>query len=281
MLAPESKLIGKTLGELDFRSHDRVTVLAVRHRGEPLPANLATQPLDFGDTLLVGRTWVDIGHLAEGRESLVVLNWPAEYQERLPARRRAPAAVSIVVLMVGVMAFELLPNAATALLAALAMIASGCVRAEAIYRVINWKTVVLVAGLLPLATALKKTGATVLMAQGLVTALGSLGPLAMLAVVFLVTAVVGLFLSNSATAVLIAPVAIEAAQTLHVPPQAFAMTVAIACCAAFVTPVSSAVNMLVMEPGGYRFGDYVKLGLPLLGLTMLVTIALVTVLYRV
>jgi len=177
------------------------------------------------------------------------------------------------------MAFELLPNSATALLAALAMVASGCVKLEAIYRVISWKTVVLIAGMLPLATALTKTGATMLMANGLVAALGSLGPLAMLAAVFLVTALVGLFLSNSATAVLIAPVAIEAAQALHVSPHAFAMTVAIACCAAYVTPVSSPVNMLVMEPGGYSFGDYLKVGLPLLLLTMLVTIALVTVMY--
>jgi di/tricarboxylate transporter len=119
----------------------------------------------------------------------------------------------------------------------------------------------------------------VLMANGLIAALGSLGPLAMLAAVFLVTALVGLFLSNSATAVLIAPVAIEAAQALHVSPHAFAMTVAIACCAAYVTPVSSPVNMLVMEPGGYSFGDYLKVGLPLLLLTMLVTTALVTVIY--
>jgi di/tricarboxylate transporter len=101
----------------------------------------------------------------------------------------------------------------------------------------------------------------------------------MLMVLFLVTALVGLFLSNSATAVLTAPVAIEAAQALHVSPQAFAMTVAIACCAAYVTPVSSAVNMLVMEPGGYTFGDYVKVGLPLLVLTMLVTVALVALIY--
>jgi di/tricarboxylate transporter len=101
----------------------------------------------------------------------------------------------------------------------------------------------------------------------------------MLAVVFLVTAVVGLFLSNSATAVLIAPIAIEAAQSLHVSPRAFAMTVAIACCAAYVTPVSSPVNMLVMDPAGYRFADFVKVGLPLLFVTMIVTIALVTVIY--
>jgi di/tricarboxylate transporter len=279
MLAPESKFIGKTLGELEFPSRDRVIVLAIRHRGAPVPVNLADQPLDFGDTLLVGGDWANIGQLWEDRENFVILTLPAEYQERLPARRRAPVAVGILVAMVAAMAFELLPNAATALLAALAMIASGCVRLDAIYRIISWKTVVLIAGMLPLATALTKTGATVLMAHGLVTALGSLGSVAMLAVVFLVTAMVGLFLSNSATAVLIAPVAIEAAQALHVSPQAFAMTVAIACCAAYVTPVSSPVNMLVMEPGGYAFGDYVKVGLPLLFLTMLVTVALVAVIY--
>jgi di/tricarboxylate transporter len=159
------------------------------------------------------------------------------------------------------------------------MVATGCVRLDAVYDIISWKTVVLVAGMLPLATALAKTGATALMAHALITALGALGPLAMLALIFLLTALVGLFVSNAATAVLIAPIAIEAAQTLGVSPQAFAMTVAIACSAAYVTPVSSPVNMLVMEPAGYRFGDYVRIGLPLLLLTMLVTVALVALIY--
>ena len=279
MLAPDSKLIGKTLHEIEFRSRYRVTALAIRHRGESVTKNIGNQPLDFGDTLLVGGDWTDIGQLWDDRENFVVLTLPAEYHERLPARQRAPLAVGILLAMIVMMAFELIPNSATALLAALAMIASGCIKLDTIYRIISWKTVVLIAGMLPLATALTKTGATALMAKGLVVALGSLGPLAMLAFVFLVTALVGLFISNSATAVLIAPVAIEAAQTLQVSPQAFAMTVAIACCAAFVTPVSSPVNMLVMEPGGYRFGDYVKVGLPLLLLTMLVTVALVALIY--
>jgi di/tricarboxylate transporter len=119
-----------------------------------------------------------------------------------------------------------------------------------------------------------------MMAHGLVGLLGSLGPLAMLAVIFLVTASIGLFISNAATAVLIAPVAIDAARALGVSEHAFAVTVSIGCCAAFVTPVSSAVNMLVMEPGRYTFGNYVKVGLPLLFLTMLVTVALVAVIYR-
>ncbi|WP_295448270.1 SLC13 family permease [uncultured Thiodictyon sp.] len=279
MLAPESKLIGKTLRELEFRGRYRATVVAVRHRGEPLTMNLADEPLDFGDTLLVSGDWGDIRRLGEERETFVVLALPTEYQERLPQRRRAPVAVGILIAMIAVMAFQLLPNTATVLIAALLMVATGCIKLDTIYRIISWKTIVLIAGMLPLATALTKTGATGLMANALVAALGSLGPIAMLAVVFLVTAVIGLFISNSATAVLIAPIAIQAAQSLHVSPQAFAMTVSIACCAAFVTPVSSPVNMLVMEPGGYTFGDYVKIGLPLLVLTMGVTVGLVWILY--
>jgi di/tricarboxylate transporter len=280
MLAPESHLIGGTLRELEFRSRYGISVLAIRHRGEPLTTNLDEQTLDFGDTLLVAGGWAQIRLLRDDRENFVVLTLPAEYSELMPARHRAPIAVGIVVAMVVVMALELIPNAAAVLIAALALLASGCVKLDAIYRIINWKTVVLVAGTLPLATALAKTGATAMMATGMVAALGSLGPLAVLATVFLVTALVGLFISNSATAVLMAPVAIDAAGALHDSPQAFAMTVALGCCAAYVTPVSSAVNMLVMEPGGYAFGDYVKLGVPLLLLTMLITVALVSVIYR-
>jgi di/tricarboxylate transporter len=279
MLAPESKLIGKALGDLEFRSRYRASVLAISHRGEALTTDLASRALDFGDTLLVAGDWADIAKLWDNRNDFVVLTLPAEYQERLPARQRAPLAIGVLIVMVAVMAFGLIPNSAAALLAALAMIAGGCVRLDAIYRIISWKTVVLIAGMLPLATALTKTGATDLMAKELVATLGSLGPIAMLAVVFLVTALVGLFVSNSATAVLISPIAIDAAQTLQVSPYAFAMTVSIACCAAYVTPVSSPVNMLVMESGGYAFGDFAKVGLPLLLLTMLATIALVAVIY--
>jgi di/tricarboxylate transporter len=280
MLAPESKLIGKTLDELEFRSRYHVSALAIRHRGESVTTNVVKQPLDFGDTLLVAGDWADIRRLwRDDHANFAMLTLPTEYYELLPAPERAPLAMGIVVAMIVAMVFEVLPNSATALIAALAMIATGCVGLEGIYRIISWKTVVLIAGMLPLATALSKTGATVLMANGLVAALGSLGLLAMLTGLFMVTALVGLFISNSATAVLIAPVAIEAAQALRVSPHAFAMTVAIACCAAYVTPVSSPVNMLVMEPGGYAFGDYVKVGLPLLLFTMFVTVALVAVIY--
>jgi len=279
MLAPESKLIGQTLRQAEFSSRYDLNTLAIRHRGERLTTQLEDRTLDFGDTLLVAGGWRAISRLRDEVEDFVVLTLPVEYSELMPARHRAPIAIVVLVAMIAVMALGLVANAAAVLIAALAMIATRCVKLDAIYRVVNWKTVVLVAGTLPLATALSKTGATAMAAHGLVGVLGSLGPLAMLATVFLVTGLVGLFVSTAATAVLIAPVAIDAARALHVSPHAFALTVSIACCAAFATPVSSAVSMLVMEPGGYRFGDYVKVGLPLLLLTMLVTVALVAVIY--
>jgi di/tricarboxylate transporter len=174
MLAPESHLIGQTLRELEFESRYRLNVLAIRHRGDPLTTNLGDQPLDFGDTLLVAGDWAEIARMRGDRDNFFVLTLPAEFDELMPARRRAPVAVGILVAMVVVMALELVPNSAAVLIAALALIASRCVKLEEIYRIINWKTVVLVAGTLPLATALAKTGATTMMANGMVAALGSL-----------------------------------------------------------------------------------------------------------
>lgn len=280
MLMPESPLIGKTLAEIDFHARYGLSALAIRRRGTALTAGLNDEALAYSDTLLVAGGWANVGRLRDNRQDFVVLTLPAEYGDLIPAESRGPVAVAIVVAMVVTMAVGVVPNSAAALLAALALIATGCVKLESVYRIISWKTLVLVAGMLPLATALGKTGTTALMANGMVGLLGSLGPIAVLAAVFLVTAVVGLFISNSATAVLMAPVAIEAAKSLHDSPQAFAMTVAIGCCAAYVTPVSSAVNTLVMEPGRYSFGDYVKVGIPLLLLTMIVTVGLASIMYR-
>jgi di/tricarboxylate transporter len=280
MLAPGSMLIGKTVSETDFRSRYHVSVMALRHRREQMTRNLGRHQLDFGDTLLIAGAWNDISRLGNKREDFVVLTLSREYQERLPARRRAPVALAILAIMVVAMASGLIHNTAVALLTALAMLAARCVSLDNVYRVVSWKTVVLVAGMIPLATALSKTGITTMIAHGLVTALGSAGPTAMLVIVFLAAALVGLFLTNSATTLLIVPVAIEAAQALGVSPIAFAMTVVIACSASFVTPVSSPWNLLVMEPGGYSFGDFVKIGLPLLFLTLIITVTLVRLIYH-
>jgi di/tricarboxylate transporter len=279
MLTPESKLIGQTLEEMQFHAHYNLTVLALRRRGKPVSADLAHLRLDFGDALLVSGSWLDILRLRKEHENIVVLTLPEEFHSMAPARHRAPWALVILAAMVGAMAFRLLPNVAAALLAAVALVATRCVKLDAVYRVIGWQTVVLIAAILPLATAFKKTGATRYISTGLVDSLGSLGPLGMLAVVFLITSAIGLFISNSATAVLVAPIAIEAALTIGVSPHAFAMTVAIACSAAYATPVSSPVNTLVLDPGGYSFMDFVKVGLPLQLLTLGVTVALARVLF--
>jgi di/tricarboxylate transporter len=208
-----------------------------------------------------------------------VITLPDEFREIIPARRKAPWAIAILTAMVALMALEVLPNVTAALLSAVALIVTRCVKLESVYRSISWQAVVLVAGILPLATALTKTGAAHIVAEAMVNTLGSLGPFAMLAFIFLITAGIGSFMSNTATAVLIAPIAIDSALSIGVSPQAFAMTVAIASSAAFVTPVASPVNTLVLEPGGYAFMDFVKVGLPLLFLTLVTTVSLAGVIY--
>ena len=189
-----------------------------------------------------------------------------------PAYRQAPFALAILLAMVLAMTFGLVPNVAAVLLAALAMGLFRCLRMEDAYRSINWPSLVVIAGMLPLAKALQQAGGVTLIADGLVAGLGGFGPLALLAGVFVLAALIGMFISNTATAVLIAPVAIAAAQKIGVSPYPFAMTVAVAASAAFVTPVSSPVNTLVLAPGGYRFNDFVRVGLPLLLLTMALTL---------
>lgn len=279
MLPPGSPLIGRTLEEAEFRSHYRVSVLAVRRRGKPVLSNLRKLTIDFGDVLLVSGSWSHILNLRLERESFILLTLPYEYQTIAPARQRAPMALTILVAMVVSIALGLLPMTTAVIMAAVALIATHCVRLDAVYQVVSWQTVVLIAGILPLATALNKTGAADLLAAGVIRAIGDMGPFGMLAAIFLLTSITGLFISNSATAIIIAPVAIDVAQAIGVSPQAFAMTVAIACSAAYVTPVSSPVNTLVMDPGGYSFMDFVKVGIPLLLLTLIFTVILAWFMY--
>lgn len=278
MLPPDSTLIGRTLRQAAFRTRHGLSVLGIRRGDQPLRSNLAEEKLAFGDSLLVAGAWQRIGLLQSDPRDFLVLSLPAELSEVAPARRQAPAALLILLALVGVMTFGLLPNTAAVLLAALAMGLFRCLRLEDAYRSINWPSLVVIAGMLPLARALEQTGGVALIAQGLVGVLGGLGPLALLAGLFLLAALVGLFISNTATAVLMAPVAIAAAQQIGVSPYPFAMTVAVAASAAFATPVSSPVNTLVMAPGGYRFNDYVRVGTPLILVMLAITVLLVPLL---
>ena len=279
MLTPQSKLIGQNIREIGANLPSDLTVIAVRRRGKPMLATTPDIQLDFGDALLVAGRWRDVLSLQQDATNVVVLTVPEESNEVAPAARWAPRALVILVAMVAAMASGIVPNVTAALVAALALLATRCVPLERVYTVIHWPTILLVAGILPLATALQNTGATHLISLHLVDFVGGLGPYAMLAVVFVVTASIGLFISNTATAVLIAPIAVDTAVSIGASPYAFAMTVAIACSAAYVTPVSSPVNTLVVEPGGYSFMDFVKVGIPLLLLTMVATVALAGLIY--
>ena len=272
MLPPDSELIGQTLRQAAFRSHHGLSVLGIRRNRQPLPGNLIEEELAFGDILLVAGAWKRISLLQGEQKHFLVLGLPAELSDVAPAYRQAPFALAILLAMVLAMTFGLVPNVAAVLLAALAMGLFRCLRMEDAYRSINWPSLVVIAGMLPLAKALQQAGGVTLIADGLVAGLGGFGPLALLAGIFVLAALIGMFISNTATAVLIAPVAIAAAQKLGVSPYPFAMTVAVAASAAFVTPVSSPVNTLVLAPGGYRFNDFVRVGLPLLLLTMALTL---------
>lgn len=281
MLAPDAPIIGKTVREAEFRKRRGLTIMSIKRKGQVIDDDLSDLPLKFGDLILVAGGWPLIAKLHEHVDEFVVLRLPQELQSIAPARHRMPVALAILLTMIVVMTFGLLANAVAILLAALAMVAFGCVSAKGVYKSIGWSTVVLIAGMLPLATALYKTGVTDVMSVGLTNLLQSIGPYAMLAALFLITATASLFISNTATAVLIAPVAIGAAEALNVSPHAFAVTVAVAASCAFVTPVSSPVNTLVLEPGGYSFGDFVKVGVPLLLISLVVTVIMVGLLYPV
>ena len=274
MLPPDSALIGQTLHQAAFRSHHALSVLGIRRRGQPL-LHLAQEKLAFGDVLLVVGAWKRIALLQNDPKDFLVLNLAAELSEVAPSYRQAPFALAILLAMVALMTFGWVSNVVAVLLAALAMGLCRCLRMEDAYRAINWPSLVVIAGMLPLAKALEQTGGVALIADGLVAGLGPFGPLALLAGVFVLAALIGMFISNTATALLMAPIAIAAAQQVGVSPYPFAMTVVIAASAAFVTPVSSPVNTLVLAPGGYRFNDFVRVGLPLLllvmGLTLLLT----------
>ena len=182
--------------------------------------------------------------------------------EAAPAGRRAPFAIFALLLTVGLMISGLVPPVMAAVIGCLLMGAFRCIDLESAYRAINWQCLILIVGMLPFATALQKTGGIDLMVHGLLSMTGGESPRLVLGSLFLLTALVGLFISNTATAVLMAPIAIATASQLGLSPYPFAMTVAVAASAAFMTPVSSPVNTLVLVPGQYRFSDYLRVGVP-------------------
>jgi di/tricarboxylate transporter len=279
LLASRSELNGRTIREVRFRENYGLSVLGILRKGQPLLEGLLDTRLEFGDSLLVGGGWRQIGLLQQNLNNFIVLALPREMDEVAPYRERSPWALGIVSIMLVLMTFSLVPTVTAVLLAGLAMVLARCVTMEEAYRAVNWQSVVLIAGMLPMATALEKTGALKLIVDGLVGTLGDLGPIALMGGLFLFTTVFSQFISNTATAVLMAPIALGAATGLGVSPYPLLMTVALGASTAFSTPMASPVNTLVIGPGGYKFVDFLKLGIPLQLLAMAITLICVPLLF--
>lgn len=279
LLTPRSRLVGQTIKDAHFRERYGLSVLGILRMGQPMRGDFLATRLDFGDSLLVGGGWRHIDLLQAEQTDFSVLTIPREMDEVAPYRERAPWALAIVAGMLGLMTFDILPSVTAVLLAGLAMVLARCVTMEEAYKSINWQSIILIAGMLPMATALNKTGALELIVTGLVESLGTLGPLALMAGLFVLTSVFSQFISNTATAVLVAPIALGAATSMELSPYPFLMAVALAASTAFSTPMASPVNTLVLGPGGYRFNDFVKMGVPLQLLAMALTLLVVPLIF--
>ncbi|OVW37704.1 SLC13 family permease [Klebsiella pneumoniae] len=278
-LIPDSEMIGKTVREIAFRTRFGLNIVGMKRDGKAMDGSVVDEPLQLGDILLVVGNWRQIALLAKRGRDFVVLNMPVEVNDASPAHSQAPHAIFCLVLMVALMLTDEIPNPIAAIIACLLMGKFRCINAESAYKAIHWPSIILIVGMMPFALALQKTGGVDLVVKGLMDVAGGEGPYLMLGCLFMMCAAIGLFISNTATAVLMAPIALAAAKSMGVSPYPFAMVVAMAASAAFMTPVSSPVNTLVLGPGKYSFSDFVKIGVPFTILVMVVCVLLIPVLF--
>ncbi|WOE15230.1 SLC13 family permease [Klebsiella pneumoniae] len=278
-LIPDSEMIGKTVREIAFRTRFGLNIVGMKRDGKAMDGSVVDEPLQLGDILLVVGNWRQIALLAKRGRDFVVLNMPVEVDDASPAHSQAPHAIFCLVLMVALMLTDEIPNPIAAIIACLLMGKFRCINAESAYKAIHWPSIILIVGMMPFALALQKTGGVDLVVKGLMDVAGGEGPYLMLGCLFMMCAAIGLFISNTAMAVLMAPIALAAAKSMGVSPYPFAMVVAMAASAAFMTPVSSPVNTLVLGPGKYSFSDFVKIGVPFTILVMVVCVLLIPVLF--
>ncbi|MBP5340327.1 MAG: SLC13 family permease [Bacteroidaceae bacterium] len=280
VLLRQSKFVGRQLSDSGFRSKYSINVLGVRRGTEYILDGLADLKMQPGDVLLVQGTWANIGRLSNDEEYWVVLGQPLAEAARVTFDYKAPLAALIMVAMVCMMVFDFIPVApvTAVLIASVLMILTGCFRSvEAAYKTINWETIVLIAAMMPMSVALEKTGASDFVAQTLVGSLGNLGPVVLLAGIYFTTSLLTMFISNTATAVLMAPIALASAQSAGISPVPLLFAVAVSASMCFASPFSTPPNALVMKAGRYTFMDYVRVGLPLqliMGIVMILVLPL-------
>ncbi|MDE5629178.1 MAG: anion permease [Muribaculaceae bacterium] len=276
---PNSSILKETIAQLDFRKRFNVNILGVRRDGEYIIDNLGAVKVRKADVLLVQGTWKAIGEISADTRNWVVLGQPESEASKVTIDYKAPLAGAIMLAMIAALVVGKLPAVVVVLLASVAMILSGCFRSVAdAYRTINWESVVLIAAMMPMSFALEKTGVSEAVSSSLVNALGNFGPHMLMAGIYVTTSILTLFISNTATAVLMAPIAVQSAVAYGVSPlpMLFAVTFAASLC--FMSPFSTPPNALVMPAGEYTFMDYIKVGGPLqliLGVLMILVLPLI------
>jgi di/tricarboxylate transporter len=259
---------GKTLKEIDFRARYGLTVLAIWHREESIVGRLADVPIQLGDVLLVQGRRERLAYMVQDPAFLVL--GPISLEHRRV--RKAPVSLFIFGIMILLVSTGLLHIAPAAVMAAMLMILFGVLTMDHAYRAIEWQSVFLIAGMLPLGIAMEKTGTATFLSDVIIGLVGDLGPQGIMVGLFVLTTIITEFMSNAAAAVLVAPIAISSAMTLGIEPHAFAMGVGIAASNSFMFPIGHQASVLVYGPGGYRFFDYTKVGLPL---TLLIWLLLI------
>ncbi|WP_183308270.1 SLC13 family permease [Dysgonomonas hofstadii] len=277
-IMPNSKLINRTISEIRFREEYNVNVLGIQRQKEYKMQDIKDTKLHSGDALLIQGAWKDLANLDDRQDDLVLVGQPLKEAAKVTLDQKAPVAAIIMLLMIIAMVFEIIPSVIAIMLAAVAMVITGCLRnIEEAYGSINWESVVLIAAMLPMATAFQNTGVDTLISTGLVDKLGNMGPYALLAGIYFCTSLLTMFISNTATAVLFTPIALKAAIVMGVSPYPFLFAVAVAASMCFASPFSTPPNALVMSAGRYSFMDYVKVGLPLqiiMGIVMIFVLPL-------
>jgi len=276
IVTADSAFLDKTIIESKLRSKLNLSVIGIRRGVEAIKNDHREEKLKIGDTLLVTGRWKAITNLSvRSSRDLVPITLPIEFDDVLPAAGKMIPAILILFFVILMMITGFIPNVQAALIGCLLMGLFGCIDYESAYHSIDWKTIVLIVGMLPFSIALQRTGGIDLVSASLIYNTEGAGTYGTLALLFLMTSVLGIFISNTATAVLMAPVALTTATHLNASPYPFAMIVALAASAAFMTPVSSPVNTLVVTPGGYRFLDFLKVGFPLTIIVMIVSVVIV------
>ncbi len=274
LITPNSAFVGRKVPLGSYLDKNRIQLLGVSRDNAPLVGEEVT--IKPGDAFIIRGSWSAIEDLQQEYEHVVITGNPETMAKNVDKLTlKSYIALSTLILMIILLVFKILPGAIAALVCAGVLMLTGCVPINKAYKGISWTSVVMIAAMIPMGVALQKTGVAQWAADTLVTKLGAINPTMLLGGIFLLTTAFSQTINNSATAVLMAPIALIAATTLGVSPKPFMIVVAVSASTAFLTPVGTTTNAMVMAAGGYKFLDYVKVGAPLLFLFFITTIFLV------